>query len=472
MPSGVPSTSSEKPAGSGASQDRRSAALRSSPARYPATFADLSQFLIRHANTQQGHVVIRFDGKIDADRLEQALRRVICAEPILGCRFVEHWYRPYWQRRDDVDTMGVCIVTETDEPDQKLAEFMEYEVDPCRDPLIQVRIFRGRQDALCYKMNHIAGDAPSLMKVIMLVGEYYRKLLTEPAFVPEPNLRSRDHSEVIRHFSISHRFKVIRSFLVNQRQTRNLWLLSQDDIGPDRTNGRYFIRRFDPEVAVVAAKFAKKHRATMTVVLLAVLYRTMRRRFGVTGEDGLGVGTTVNHRNYLPPQERELSPVANLSGPSRMFVALPADAGLGEVVDVINEQFKGSHKAKLLGLNYPGVILSMPLVRSLFWLIPFGWLHWGLKRAVKPRLFGLVRASGISNAGELAPVLEAFEELNVIDAFATAPIYKAAGIALFVSQFRGAFTISIGATESLAKPEVCEAILDGMTRELAALGEA
>ncbi|QDV31879.1 peptide synthase [Planctopirus ephydatiae] len=442
------------------------------PQRFPANFADMCQFLVGHANTQQVHVIVRYDGRIDATHLQRALRMVVVAEPILGCRFVEHWYRPYWQRRDDHESMDLCTVVESVYPERELAEFLEAEMDPRVDPMIHVRVIRGDRDTLCYKMNHVAGDAPSLMKIIAMVSKNYLQGRTGPDVAPTVNLRSRDHSEVIRHFPISHRLRVIGSFLANQRKTRNLWLLKADQVGERRDGGHYYIRRLEPDVGVAAAKLAKRKRTTMTVVMLAVLYRTLRRHIGVTGEEGLGVGTTVDHRNYLPAKERELSPVANLSGPSRMFVPLPADASLEQVVEVINEQFKRSHKQRLLGLNYPGVILAMPVIRWLLLPVPFGWVHRLLKWGTRSQLRGLVRACGLANAGEMAPLFPEFDGVKVVDALATVSIYRAAGMGFFMSQFNGAVTISLGATESLAKPEVCELILDGISQELCSLEES
>ncbi|QDV31882.1 peptide synthase [Planctopirus ephydatiae] len=468
--SALPTTAPGKLSDSEMLKVRQLDLLKRIPKRFPATFADMSQFMVRQANTQHGNLIVRFDRHIDSSRLEQAMRLVIYAEPILGCRFVEHWYRPYWQRRDDVDCMALCIVMNVENPESALTEFMEAEIDPSKDPLIQVSVFRSKcQDTLCYKMNHLVGDAPSLLKIVLLIGEYYQKLSVEPSFLPEPNLRSRDHSEVLKHFSLSEKIRVARSFLANQRLTRNLWLLDVNDVGVDRVKGRYFIRKLDRSISDSIWRFSKQHRATVTVILLAAVYKTMRRMFPATGDDGLGVGTTVDHRNYLPAREREVSPVANLSGPSRMFVDLPADASLGEVVEVIKEQFKEALKSRLLGLNYPAVFLSMPFVRPLLLMVPFGVLQSILKRVAGPRLFGRTRAVGIANVGNLAAVLDVFGDVKPIDAFATAAIFRTAGIGFVVTQFKGTTTIAIGATESLVRADVCEMILDGIEEELLSL---
>ena len=93
------------------------------PATIPASKADVSQYLLRHVSSQEAQIVLSYNGPVDGDRLARAVRLAVDAEPVLGCRFFDHWYRPFWQRRDDLDSIDLCSVVPSDDP---AADVMKY----------------------------------------------------------------------------------------------------------------------------------------------------------------------------------------------------------------------------------------------------------------------------------------------------------------------------------------------------------
>ena len=61
---------------------------------------------------------------------------------------------------------------------------MAYLIDPCRDPLVQVRIIRSETDTLCIKTDHMTTDAFSLKQCAYRLASIYRKLAHDPQYVP------------------------------------------------------------------------------------------------------------------------------------------------------------------------------------------------------------------------------------------------------------------------------------------------
>ena len=90
--------------------------------------------------------------------MARAVRLTMDAEPVLGCRFVKHPWRPYWERRDDLDRLHLCSVVEPQDPESELWRFIAMPLDPYEDSQVQVRIFRSGTDTLCVRLDHLAAD--------------------------------------------------------------------------------------------------------------------------------------------------------------------------------------------------------------------------------------------------------------------------------------------------------------------------
>lgn len=72
------------------------------PATLPVEFVDRTVYVggeLGFYRAQLGGVVL-FDGRLDEARLGRALRHLLDAEPVLGCRLVANAVPPVWQRLD------------------------------------------------------------------------------------------------------------------------------------------------------------------------------------------------------------------------------------------------------------------------------------------------------------------------------------------------------------------------------------
>ncbi len=149
---------------------------------FPASSQDKMNYITRLNADQQLHVVITFRSQMDEPRLAKALRLVMDRQPVLGCRFVEQGNRTAWERRHDLDQLELLRVVETGDLRASVDGFAVLPSDPCVDPLVQARIFRGPAgDTLCVKVNHVAADGAGAKEVAYLVADTYRRLEENPA---------------------------------------------------------------------------------------------------------------------------------------------------------------------------------------------------------------------------------------------------------------------------------------------------
>ena len=443
------------------------------PATIPASKADVSQYLLRHVSSQEAQIVLSYNGPVDGDRLARAVRLAVDAEPVLGCRFFDHWYRPFWQRRDDLDSIDLCSVVPSDDPAADVMKYFTTNYDPRIDPVIQLRVFRTPEgDSVCYKMNHVVGDAPSLMKAATVINDMYRQLGAGVEPKVEPNTGLRGHDLLIKHFSWSHRWRVLKGFFKTfLKAARGCFVLPKEAYGDSESDGIYVVKRVPRDVTDAVSRYGRRRSATITTVLLAAIYRAMRSRFPVSSEEAIGVGTTVNHRNYLPKEFRETAPVSNLSGPSRMFVNAPADAPFEEILNTISEQFRTMHSEQLLGLNYPAVILSLPTINLFTKLFPFSFMQNRFAKLFAKKKDTPNRVTGVANTGDIDPELLGFDDLEMTDAWAAGPIYKRFGMGVIACRYRGKLALSLGFTSSLLYRETAEQFLDDVVSQLEHVAE-
>ena len=129
------------------------------PRRFRAVMMDKVQYIWGKWREPQIHGVVCITGRILDDRVGKAVRLSLDAERVLGCRFVNRWWRPYWEHRDDLDNIEFYEVIETANVEKELQRFLSTPTGPCEDPQVLVRILRSGDDTLCIKVSHIVADA-------------------------------------------------------------------------------------------------------------------------------------------------------------------------------------------------------------------------------------------------------------------------------------------------------------------------
>lgn len=400
-------------------------------------------------------------GRLDFERLRRAARLMLDFEPILGCRFVEHWYRPYWQRWENLDELEICRLVEGGDQEEQKRLFMTTSHSPTDYPLISLLVLRAETDTICLKLNHTVGDAPAFMSYIYHLTRLYGQLATDSDPVITPVNGSRSPRQFTRTFSFWHQLRVLKFLFKGTFVRKGFFQI--EDTDPEATEGQYVFHKIPAERVELASRHARDRRTTLTIALLAATQLAFRELFAVSSEDQIGVGTTIDLRNYLPPKQRE-TPFANLSGPTRFHA--PKGLSYDEVLIRFRDQFRELYDSQLLGCNNPGLVATIPVVSALAAFVPFSFLRrlgkkTGEAVAKKPR-----RNAGLANTGEPARRDLAFGDLEVIDYCATPGVYRAVGLVIVATRFRGAVTLSIGFTERVIKRETAKNLLETIEKML------
>ena len=144
------------------------------PRRYPAPALDRILHLARCLHDGQSRSVVTFSGSLDTERMARAFRLSLDAEPVLGCRFVAHPWRPYWERLPDAKLVSPLSVVETGS-ENSLHDWLAGPLDASADIQVRACLFRGSKEKLAVKLSHEAADASGMLDYLNLVAAIYRE---------------------------------------------------------------------------------------------------------------------------------------------------------------------------------------------------------------------------------------------------------------------------------------------------------
>jgi NRPS condensation-like uncharacterized protein len=165
----------------------------------PAFAHDFGNYVARYGmGNFQIQAIMKLDGRIDFDKLSRAVRLSVDAEPVLGCRFIEH-APPYWKRLEDIDNITFCSIEETNNVEEAVHRFLESPLDMDHDPMVKVKLIRSEQyDTLGIKLNHTCCDGAGAKEYIHLLSQIYSSMDCENGtYVPKPSIRdNEDHIKV------------------------------------------------------------------------------------------------------------------------------------------------------------------------------------------------------------------------------------------------------------------------------------
>ncbi|MFH2006569.1 MAG: hypothetical protein ABI333_08295 [bacterium] len=423
------------------------------PSRIPSVTFDRVARMIRLGCDMQLHCVISLDSRIDEARLARAVRLLLDAEPVLGCRFVETRFHPRWERREDLDRLPLVTMVESTQP---LVDCVPFMIMPCvaeRDPMVLVRIYRGKTDTLVLKINHFAVDGGGSKEAAYLLGSLFGALEKDPEYQPRPNLSGRRSLsqlserfgtlDKLRFFGEGIRHTVARfvppvSWRVPNREPKG--------VGARAPGQSYVFHHIGPEGFRKGKELAGRHGATLNDLLVAAFCQACLELEPARETDPLRLRITADLRRYLPTGRAEA--LCNLSG----FVYLDLGKGvprtfvelLGRVRDEMKRQ-----KAGPIGLG------DTALIGPLATYVPASFLLSRFERGVARGVPSDLRAPCLTNIGRIDPAQLRFDGVRVTDAFTTATVIYPPILAVAATGFGESITLSAGFCESfLARTDV------------------
>jgi len=421
------------------------------PSRFRASTQDQLNYLFRKVSSPEIHCVIAMAGQLDAERMARAVRLTMDAEPVLGCRFVKHPWRPYWERRDDLDRLHLCSVVEPQDPESELWRFIAMPLDPYEDSQVQVRIFRSGTDTLCVKLDHLAADGAGAIQYVYLLAAIYRELGAAPAYRPRPNLNgSRDQFQVFKHCGPLALFRALRRGYAPQA-TRCL-----PSKGKDLSGRAFAIRQINAEQFQAIKSYSHQHQFTVNDILLAALYRAVFEVIDPPLGEPFPLVVPINLRRYLPAGH--VVPVCTLSGATTVAITRQS----GETFDSVAARTHAAMEA--IKSDCPG--LASAVLLELYFVPGFTPAEYAFYRIIGRAAKSGEGYLGLTNPGVIDERQMDFGDIKVADAYGVGGVAYPPGFGITSSTFRNAMTFTAGFCDTAIDRQDVEHFLDVFVREL------
>lgn len=405
------------------------------PKRFPAQLIDRSLAYLDGVGEMMLQLELVFAKPLEAERLARATCLALEAEPVLGCRLVDHWRQPYWEQVP-VNERDVFVEAQTQ------AEFEAFKaalVDTYAGPRLRVCLWHSAGGAyLLIKVCHYVADAAGVRDVARIISAIYTRLSHDPAYQPEPNRAGSRGIEQILQAVPWHRYpglflQSLRDIQASQSPVGTLTLLPQ--AGPAESLS--FIDRLLPQDRVARlVAYGRKHNATINDLLLAAFFRAMAATTNWNGRRQLRVTTTVDFRRYMPARRAEA--VANLSMGIQGWPSLGTDLGpdfaatLGKITAITRQR-----KQNFVGVDS---LLSMLLAVG---PLPHRWATGMMTRHVDRLNEQGNTADTLTNLGPIDPRDVTFGSQPLVARILPPPVYPPHFL-LGVSGYDGTLTLSSG----------------------------
>lgn len=424
----------------------------------PANAYDLCNYIAKYdmANFQI-QAIMRFDGRLNYDKLVRAVRLSIDAEPVLGCGFIKKC-TPYWKRFEDLDNIKFCSLEETDNPDEAVQRFLDSPINMDNAPVFMVRLIRSKSyDTLGIKINHVCSDAAGAREYIQLLSDIYTRIDTgDTSFIPEPSVRSREDHERLIH--ALQKEKPETAWNPQEQAAQPTWKFPWKNIRTGDT--RFAVCRLPEGHLDILKNYAKTRDATINDLILTAIFRAMfeisKPPYGVP----MDIPITMDLRKYLPDHKAQA--IRNFSGGTVIKMARKPhesfESTLSRIMS-ITKDLKNKHpsveNARMADyiekISFRQVCSYCKAVSRV------------MKLAEKSPFFVINRCSPVlSNFGFISKSLIRFGRTVVTDAYILPPVVRAPGILLVASTYNGIITLAVG----YYKPSVRKTDMEGLLNKI------
>ncbi|WP_148293827.1 hypothetical protein [Azospirillum sp. B4] len=309
------------------------------------------------------YLVLDFPTPLDAGALALATRRLLDAEPVLGCRFDDSEETPVWRRRADLDTNSGFALIETGDIEGETTKFVATVFDPRTGDNMAVRLLRRTGDGaigdgaggdrLILCVSHTVADGGAAVMVLERLATLYSGIVADPAFQLPPNPAPRDSFGWLANFSLRDKMKVVR------RDLGELPRLMRRQQGFLRSRAQFAatprVRPILARMVVPAERLAtidaaaKAHGLSRNDMLLGGFARAFVAF--CHGDPGrpLQIIMPVNLRRYAETESRPA--ICNLGGISNIFIEPNLGKAFGDTVQRVDRDMERQRKSFMGAAN-------------------------------------------------------------------------------------------------------------------------
>ncbi|MZP29568.1 hypothetical protein GTO91_07595 [Heliobacterium undosum] len=421
------------------------------PTRLPANGQDVFNYLAgEYASNHQIHLVITFEAHLDAGILAAAIRHIMDAEPVLGCRFVEHPQAAYWERRQDLDALNLCPVVETVQPEEDLRAFIAQATDSRHDLQLQAKIFREQdRDLLCLKVDHASVDGGGVKTCASLLSRLYSLLCEGQRPTLSDQIPRRDVEPYLEKLGIKDPRQAWDPTKMPPPPTWSFPSRQQQNREP------FFLTRSFGAAQFQALKgYAKGRGATINDLLLTACYRALFALTGTPEHQPQPLRLTVDLRDRMPEGNRPVA--ANVS--SAFDALFPFVAG----ESFFDTLARLSRQIALMKQSQAEVPIA--LLFELFGMMPFTETKGWFDRSRNQVLDTKHATPHLSNIGIIEPL--AFGPHTASQAYVVTPAMFAPGFMLGVSTYQQVMTLVVHAYASDVDKRDMQDFLDKIVEDL------
>jgi len=423
------------------------------PKRLPSTYADRMVNLLQYSGDMMIQLELEFDRQLDVERLAKAIVLALKTEPVLGCRFVLRWWRPYWERLDESEWEAFLLAR--DEGEYEV--FKASSIDTYRGPQVKACLWRSPAgDRLLLKVAHEVADAGGVKEIVAIVSSIYSRLADEPDYQPEPNFKgSRSVWQIIRHVPLYAYPRIYRNCLhanweiLTPRITHRLPIQA----GP-RTPLAFVCRHLNANRVGRLAEYGRERDATLNDLIMAAFFRALVAVGDWDRRMRFGLDMTVDLRRYVPG--RRVKGICNLGAIESLCLGTNLgddfDSTLMRVTAITQRQ-----KANWTGLDY--YVGLGPLVSP----VPHGLSMRCYRKMVQMVLEKGYVPNSLTNMGPISTESVTFQAPPVNAYLLPPPIYPPSFLA-GLSGYAETLTLSAGVYPS--QKDVTERFFDAVLSEL------
>jgi NRPS condensation-like uncharacterized protein len=442
--------------------------------RIPAEPQDAFNDFARVVGDQQLAFVLRFPGRLDEDRLAEAVATLIESQPVLGCRFVAEAAQAWHEPVASAPLKAVELVRCLGDPWPRALEAASQPLDPAGPHLSLTLVRCLDADALAVRIDHTAADGQGAKACLAALARAYATAARDgdsgaaaldatssisadagqTAGAPAPSAALPDRSwRRLRQAAGPRR---ITSAVLRRRDPRPTWGLPA--LGGTPGSRVHEVATVSAEEFSAAREWGRERGFTVNDLVLAAFYRAM---FGVLDAPAgvpMVVRVSFDQRRYLAPDD-PMPPASNLSS----VEAVELDRILGEAfegaADRVHERMEAVKSAS------PG-LGSAALLETMYRARGFSRLHAEQTEAMRRGQEAGRSYPFVSNFGVLDAEPLAFDGAEPVRAVMLPVAGHPPFVMLGASTYRGELSLAIGYADGEIDPSIPRGILVRMVADL------
>lgn len=261
---------------------------------------DKMHYLFRDFNDRMVHVELHYDFLIDVDILKTVLICFLEKAPVLHSSFADNHFTAHWNVKDyNID--DVLTVSEPENLDEAIDEFLTQYIPPENDLQIQVAVFfHEGKSVLCVVENHMCMDGGDLKYFMKSLCKNYNEYAENKISPIDLKTGSRSYDEVYKDFSKT-----------EKKMAKNLYknVCAKDShrfpFTADNIKDRSFIarRKIDEDRFKKLRAAGKKHGATVNDLLVTSYFYSLYELAGYPDDDSVTISCAIDLRRHMKSSE-------------------------------------------------------------------------------------------------------------------------------------------------------------------------